>query len=334
MLFLHPSSSVTSHCNVICCYIFPRSVKVVVHCEFKVRGLLRPAFLRSAGNLIFSDTVRTHSHTSQGGIKRGVSTISGNCGAYRGFQTFMGPELLGYLEHGMLTLSVAMRSHTYEGQLIGVVDGSPITPPFLPLPVPQARVKRARSTHQIDAASNTPATSAEALAAATTLSTVATHQVLPGHRYRNVPQPTLDLAKHPTHFQRRRLNEPPPGPPSPDAQTLPPVEDIYLQHDSLHEVFIAGNPKTAWGQHLHHHHHQQQQQQMQHHMPLPCKDLNDTSGITNNQPTNTMITNPVDISPAAASVSVVTSSLYPTSTRNLARRRLAPRLITTTTHSM
>ena len=235
----------------------------------------------------------------------------------------------------MLTLSVAMRSHAYEGQLIGVADGSPITPPFLPLPVPQARVKRARSTHPIDAASNTPANSAEALAAATTLSTVATHQVLPGHRNRNVPQPTLDLATHPTHSQRRRLSEPPPAPPCPNEQMFPPLEDIYLQRDSPHEVFIAGNPKTAWGQHHHQQYHQQHHQhQTPHHMPLPRKDLIDTSGKTDNQPKNTMITNPDDISPAAASGSVVRSRLYPTSTRNLARRRLAPRLITTTTHSL
>ena len=240
----------------------------------------------------------------------------------------------------MLTLSVAMRSHAYEGQLIGVADGSPITPPFLPLPVPQARVKRARSTHPIDATSNTPTPSAEALAAATTLSTVATHQVPPSQRSRNAVQSTLDLVPHPTHSQRRRLSEPPPVPPCPNEQMFPPLEDIYLQRDSPNEVFIAGNPKTAWGQHQHqqhlhkHQHHHQQQQQMHHHMPLPRKDLNDTSGITNNQPKNTMITNPVDISPAAATVSVVTSTLFPTSTRNLARRRLAPRLITTTTHSL
>ena len=329
---------------------------MVVYCEFKVRGLLRPAFLRSAGNLVFSDLASTHTSLSQGTTEQDASasmsaSTAANTGAYRGFQTFMGPELLGYLENGMITLSVAMRAHAHEGQLLGMAgpshlsDNSPITPPFLSVPVPPIRVKRARSTHAIDTACNTPAGSAAAaaLATATTLSTVATHQVAP-------PQAALDLAPNPTHPNpktptynphlnpppRRRLHVPPPAPPCLSAQTLPPLEDIYLQQNWHHEVFIAGNPKTAWGQQQQQ---QKQQQQQRSNAPPPLVDQSHNSPVNHNipdtNPYSSTTQNPA-ISPAAAATasSVVASSMYPSNIRTLARRRLAPRLVATTTHSL
>ena len=354
-------------------------MQVVVDCDFKVRGLLRPAFLRSAGDLVFGDADDTSK--SKGATAEHDASENSSSGAYRGFQTFVGPELLGYLEHGMLTLSVAMRSHAHEGQLLGMAvgprrrlsDGSPTTPPFLSIPMQPARVKRARTTHPIDTSnaltgttSNKPGGSAAA--AATTLSTITANQVTPTHLYCKTPQPALAPNAthpkpntsmnnfHPNPLQRRRLHVPTPRP---GSLGLPPLEDIYLQRDWDHEVVVAGNPKTAWGQ---------QQQQHHQHLPynayaphtnqshyitvpqtapttdtIPTPDTNPSSPTTpkpntsdgkNRQTDPTPNTTPAATSPAAATVSVVVSSIYPSRIRTLARRQLAPRLVATTTHSL
>ena len=97
----------------------------VVHCEFRVRALLRPTFARAAGDLAFfapqvGGPHRAPPDTHRGGggspptcpsptflgpapsplARRGGPAPDACRSAYRGFACFMGPELLSYLEGG------------------------------------------------------------------------------------------------------------------------------------------------------------------------------------------------------------------------------------------
>lgn len=73
-----------------------------IACEFSVHGLLRPTFCRKCTkNLHFTTT----------------SSV------YRGYQHFMGPELLSYLENGSFTFSVTLKSYLgVKGELLGLPD--------------------------------------------------------------------------------------------------------------------------------------------------------------------------------------------------------------------
>ena len=71
-----------------------------VACEFSVHGLLRPTFCRKC--------TRNLHFTSKSSV-------------YRGYQHFMGPELLSYLESGSFTFSVTLKSFMgSKGELLGM----------------------------------------------------------------------------------------------------------------------------------------------------------------------------------------------------------------------
>ena len=71
-----------------------------VACEFSVHGLLRPTFCRKC--------TRNLHFTAKSSV-------------YRGYQHFMGPELLSYLESGSFTFSVTLKSFMgLKGELLGM----------------------------------------------------------------------------------------------------------------------------------------------------------------------------------------------------------------------
>lgn len=73
-----------------------------VACEFSVHGLLRPTFRRKCSrNLHFTP----------------------RSSVYRGYQHFMGPELLSYLENGTFTFSILMKTYIGpKGELLGLPE--------------------------------------------------------------------------------------------------------------------------------------------------------------------------------------------------------------------